>query len=97
MKPSLHNYQIKKIDYDFHKTATQFLTDIYNLENKEVPNFFDLDCSEITKLYGNKVRELNLKLMWHKNDPVDAEFLCKLYEVKSLPRSTKIILKSILK
>lgn len=85
------------INTELNETAINFITEIFKLENREIPKFEKLNNDEILKIYGKTHNELNDKLMRHRHKPIDVEYLDELRYINScdvLPKSTKIILES---
>lgn len=76
----------------FNLFAMKFLTEIYSLENKPLPTVSNND--ELLNLYSKKMLELNDKLLQHRQNPMDAEFLAALKKMAFLPNSTRIIIDS---
>lgn len=80
------------INKDFNSTAVRFITDIFEIEGKAIPNFEDND--EICKVYGETHSRILSDLIWHRNKPIAPDKLNKLQELNSLPKSIRIILDS---
>lgn len=86
---------LKQINQSFSDNARHFIADFYQLEGKPQPDFSNFGNDEINNLYGECVRLIIDKLMWHRNKPVPVDYLNKLKKMSSLPKSPKIILDSI--
>jgi hypothetical protein len=82
-----------ELQRDFNEKAVSFITDVFTIENKRIPSFKNND--EVLGLYTKTLLRINDELMWHRNKPIESDRLKNLREIKSLPKSTRIILESL--
>ncbi len=87
---------IESVNVDFKSQAISFITDIYKLGNRSIPDFENIGNNRIMHLYSSELNNLNEKLMWSRNVPLPEGFVAGLCSMEHLPKSTRIILKSIL-
>ncbi len=85
-----------KFNADFISNSKSFIADICKLEGSTVPDFTNMTDGAITALFGSTLNELNLKLLNSRNVPLTPEFMCGLYTVRNLHKSTRILLESML-
>lgn len=92
---------IEVINVKFKNTAINFIVGIFQLEKKQIPEYFNsMSDIEILHIYNKTVRELTNKLLQHRQKPIPVEYLDELQYLNScdvLPKSIKIILESFAK
>jgi len=85
---------LSDIENNWLITARKFITGIYKIQGKKIPDFKTKTHRSQTLLYNRTHRELREKLMYHRHTPLDPIFMYKLRQLKSLPRSIIVILES---
>ena len=78
-----NNYQIR------------FISEIYELQKKNIPNFKKLNENEINSLYSETLNNTNDLLLRSRQIPIEKDYLDGLYKLSCSHKSTAIILNSM--
>jgi hypothetical protein len=86
---------IQKINNLFSDNKIRFISEVYLILKKEMPEFKELDEDEILKLYSKTTNEINDKLLRSRQIPLDKFMLMELSKLSCPPKSTATILRSM--
>ena len=92
----MSNNPLTGIKTAFKSNAIEFISEYYKLENKEVPDFESLSSDKVLSIYSKEVKNLNAKLLMNRSKPSSKYFLTSLGKLYFLPKSSRIILDSII-
>jgi hypothetical protein len=87
---------ISNVKASFTSEAKDFITEICKLDGRLIPDLENTTEDGVTAIYGSLVSYVNKKLLESRNITISDEWLSGLSAIRSLPKSTKTILKSML-
>jgi hypothetical protein len=86
---------IQKIKSLFNNHRIRFISEVYLIQNKKIPDFKQLNEDEILQLYSKTMNEINDKLLRSRQIPLDKVMLMELGKLSCPPKSTATILRSM--